>query len=59
MNWFYKDTDNKEELSCEEEMIKKAKIALQIVGLAIWTAAWLGGGSLILNKLFPVQKKKK
>ncbi len=38
--------------------MKKAKIALQILGLAAWTAAWLGSGALILNKLFPLFEKE-
>jgi hypothetical protein len=37
--------------------MKKTKIALQLVGLAVWTAAWLGSGALILKKLFPEEKK--
>lgn len=39
-------------------MIKRTKIALQLVGLAVWTAAWLGSGALILKKLFLKEKKK-
>jgi hypothetical protein len=38
--------------------MRKTKIALQLVGLAVWTAAWLGSGALILNKLFPPPEKK-
>jgi len=34
-------------------MNKKLKITLQLLGLAAWTAAWLGAGGLILKKLFP------
>lgn len=39
--------------------MKNAKIALQLVGLAVWTAAWLGSGALILNKLFPEERESK
>ena len=38
--------------------MKKGKVALQLVGLAVWTAAWLGAGQYILNRLFPEEKKK-
>ncbi len=39
--------------------MSKAKVALQLLGLAAWTAAWLGAGGLILNRLFPEEKKRR
>ena len=36
--------------------MSKGKLALQILGLAVWTAAWLGAGHVILHKMFPEEK---
>ncbi len=39
-------------------MVGKGKLALQLLGLAVWTAAWLGAGGLILHKMFPEENKR-
>lgn len=39
-------------------MRKHVKIGLQLLGLAAWTTAWIGGGLLLLHKAIKAEEER-